>query len=118
MLITVLNPVDLPRIGIQDGEKVLIDEILVSRCCGDSSVKEGYVGSSNLQWSALHLTGKNAPGTNVTIESWDLSNQNTNNIANTISMYVIYYCFAFNTLLPQITNKRDILRTCLIFYTY
>jgi len=86
-----LNPIDLEQLGMRDNEHLIVDECLVQRVRGDSQLSQNAIGTSNLQWAALHLDKDKALGTTVTIEPWLTSKQNIKSVANTISIVVDTY---------------------------
>ena len=100
-----LNPVDLDQMQIRDNDLVTIDEVLVHRVRGDPQLPQGTIGTSNLQWNALHLDKNKALGANVTVESWDTCKQNRQQTANTISYVkpLFFFCVCFYFLISHTT---------------
>ena len=92
-----MNPVDLDQMQIRDNDLVTIDEVLVHRVRGDPQLSQGTIGTSNLQWNALHLDKNKAIGATVTVEPWDTCKQNRKQIANTVSYVVkpLLFCVLF-----------------------
>jgi len=83
-----LNPEDLQGFGLQQNDKLLIEEQQVYQVKADAQLAGGCLGTSGLVWKALHLDAKEAVGTVVMAEPWA---DRTCDMAQTVSIVVDTY---------------------------
>ena len=84
-----LNPENMQRLGLNEDDPVVLESMLVVQARVDPKIPVNHIGSSGLQWSALHF--KQAVGKIVTIENWKYSKLNKNIQASAlVYVYMIY----------------------------